>query len=161
VEQQARVIRSERDYAWVRVGGQSGCAACDAGKGCGAGIFGRLLQRRPVEVKVPNPLRVQPGQGVLLTIPDIVYLQLVLWLLGVPLAAGLVGALAGFQLVQPLGLASWASDLASLLAGLVMAVLVLRYSARRMSNALGESPLRLMEENRNSDLNYEVNCESH
>ena len=40
----------------VRVGGQSGCAACDAGKGCGAGLFGKLLRRNPVELELVNEI---------------------------------------------------------------------------------------------------------
>ncbi|MEJ2385650.1 MAG: hypothetical protein P8Y54_14930 [Xanthomonadales bacterium] len=52
IEQQGRVTGAAGSQVRVRLGGTSGCTTCDAGRGCGAGVFGRLLQRRPVELEL-------------------------------------------------------------------------------------------------------------
>ena len=160
IEQQARVLRNEGTQAWVQVGAQSGCPACDAGKGCGAGIFGRLLQRRPIELQVDNPRSAQPGQGVLLGIPDGTFLRLVFRMYGAPLLAGLAGALLGHQLATSITDATGAIDAASLAAGVLVAWGVFRYLGRRLDGVLGDMPVRMLDATESKDFKYEVNCEN-
>jgi sigma-E factor negative regulatory protein RseC len=103
IEQQGRVDAVEGGMAWVRVGGRSGCEACDAGRGCGAGVFARLLDSREARVRVPNSLHCAPGDPVLLGLPERTFLALVLRLYGLPLAAGLLGGALAFGLAGYLG----------------------------------------------------------
>jgi len=98
IEQQGKVLHLQGDSANVQIGATSGCPACDAGKGCGAGVFGRLLQRKPVIVELENTIGAQAGQSVSVGIPDSVFLRLLLRLYLFPLVAGLAGAGLGHYL---------------------------------------------------------------
>lgn len=121
IEQQGRVVRVSRTAAWVAVGGQSGCFACDAGRGCGAGIFGRLLRRKPLELAFDNPAGWPVGQAVTLGIPESVFLGLILRWYALPLVAGLVGAVICHHISGLYGVSKGGSDLftlAGLLAGI-------------------------------------------
>lgn len=101
IEQRGQVIGLEGGDAWVRIGGQSGCPACDAGEGCGAGLFGRLLNRSNTRVLVSNEARAEAGQAVVLGLEESAYLGLVLRLYGLPLVAGLAGAMLAVWLLGP------------------------------------------------------------
>ncbi len=136
IEQQGRVVAVAGDTASVRLGGMSGCPACDAGRGCGAGVFGRLLKRRPVVLELDNLARAEQGQAVMVGIPEGIFLRLVarfyLW----PLLAGLAGAVLGHYLS-----ASWfpgpvLTDLTALASGLFAGGMV----ARRNRAVSGEFP---------------------
>lgn len=101
IEQRGQVTGLEGDEAWVRIGGQSGCPACDAGKGCGAGLFGKLLNRSDTRVLVSNAARAQTGDVVVLGLDERAYLALVMRLYGLPLLAGLGGAVLAVLLMAP------------------------------------------------------------
>ncbi len=134
VEQQGVVVAVEDGDAWVRVGGQSGCPACDEGRGCGAGLFGRLLQRGEARVRVANRLGVRPGQAVTLGLREADFLSLVLRLYGLPLLAGLGGALGAWAIAAPrLGTAGWAIDLACAAGACLVGGLVLRHVRRGLA----------------------------
>ena len=102
IEQQGRVYAVENGMAWVQVGSRSGCEACDAGRGCGAGVFARLLDSREARVRVENTLGCAPGDPVLLGLPEHSYLVLVLRLYGLPLMAGLLAGVLAFGLATRL-----------------------------------------------------------
>lgn len=137
ITQQGRVIALEGDAALVRIGAASGCPACDAGKGCGAGIFGRLLRNRPVTIQVPNSLGAEVGQPVQFGIPEQRFLALVFRMYVVPLIAGLLGAAVGFGLAVRVGLQGLAADFGALAFAIGSAGLALVWIRRR----LGEFPL--------------------
>jgi len=102
IEQNVQVVRCQGKRLWVRLGSQTGCTACDNGNGCGAGVFAKLLQRKPVVLElVRNDMCVEPGQMVTLAFPEQVYIKLVFASYGWPLLAALVGAFAGH------GLGTW------------------------------------------------------
>ena len=96
IEQNVQVVSCQDERLWVRMGSQSGCSACDNGKGCGAGVFAKLLRRKPVVLELArNELSVKAGQMLTLAIPEQVYMRLVFDAYGWPLLAALAGALAG------------------------------------------------------------------
>ncbi len=95
IEQQGQVVAVVGEMARVRIGGSSGCPACDAGKGCGAGIFGRLVNRKPTVLELATGLDVRVGQVVMVGLPESVFLLLVTRLYLLPLLAGLAGAVVG------------------------------------------------------------------
>ena len=102
IEQNVQLVRCQGDRIWVRLGSQTGCTACDNGKGCGAGLFAKLLQRKPVMIELErNDIDAVPGQMVTLTFPEKVYLKLVMAYYGWPLLLVLTGAIAGH------GLGTW------------------------------------------------------
>ena len=102
-------------HAQVRLGGRSGCAACDAGKGCGAGIFSRLLRRRSLVLELYNSIGATQGQAVIVGLPERLFLGLVLRFYLLPLLAALAGAAIGHYL-------SWRSGASP---GLIDAVAVI------------------------------------
>ena len=145
IEQQGRVTAVEGDRARVRVGGRSGCAACDAGRGCGAGIFGRLLNRRPAEVRVVNRLGLRPGAPVRIGLSERAFLGLVMRLYGWPLLAGLGSAILAWAAISaPMGSVAWQSDLAVAAAGFLGGALALRVARRSLRRAFTRlSPVML------------------
>jgi len=118
IEQQGQVVSVAANRVFVRLGGRSGCAACDAGHGCGAGIFGRLLRRRPVVLEFDNCLAAKPGQAVMVGLPESRLLALASRFYLYPLLAGLVGAVFGHYLSMVLETATGAADALTALAAL-------------------------------------------
>mgnify|MGYP001078524621 CR=1 FL=1 len=133
IEQRGQVTELDGAHAWVRIGGQSGCPACDAGKGCGAGLFGRLLNRSETTIRVANKAHAKAGQGVVLGLDERAYLALVLRLYGLPLLAGLVGATLAVLFLGPLfGDALLARDMLALIGGTAFALMVLFIGRRHL-----------------------------
>jgi sigma-E factor negative regulatory protein RseC len=95
LEQQGRVVEQSGGIATISIGPVAACPACAAGKGCGAGVFGRLWQRKAVQVKLQSPTDAQPGDVVVVGIPESLFLGLVMRLYLRPLLMGLAGAVAG------------------------------------------------------------------
>ena len=127
IEQNVQVLRCDKESLWVRMGTQSGCTACDNGKGCGAGLFAKLIQRKPVILKLArNEMKVEAGQMLTLAFPGQVYMKLVLSSYGWPLMAALAGALAGYSLATWARLQPAATDAATLAGGVLAAWLALR-----------------------------------
>ena len=90
IEQQGQVVRLQQENVFVRVGATTGCLSCESGKGCGGGIFARLVPKKPVTLEVPITTQSpQPkiGQQVLLGIPDVFFLKWTALLFGAPLVA--------------------------------------------------------------------------
>ena len=120
IEQNVQVVRCAEQNIWVRLGSQSGCTACDNGKGCGAGVFAKLLQHKPAIIKLPQQgVDVEPGQMVTLAFPEQVYLRMVLIYYGWPLLAALAGAATAFGLGSRLQLGSVMLDIITLLGGVL------------------------------------------
>lgn len=135
IEQNVQVVRCQGDRLWVRLGSQSGCTACDNGNGCGAGLFARLLQRKPVVLELKrNDLSVEEGQMLTLAFPEQVYLKLVFASYGWPLLAALAGAFAGNALGVWLQLGLAAVDVLTLFAGLLAGWFVMRMIRTKTNN---------------------------
>jgi sigma-E factor negative regulatory protein RseC len=143
IEQQARVTRTVGGTAWVSLGGQSGCTACNAGQGCGAGLFGRLLRRRAVELTLANGIEARAGQAVMLGMPESLFLRLVFRLYGWPLVAGLAGALTGHQVAKGFMAGQGAADLLTL-AGMIAGAALTLAALRSRGLALPGGGIRLL-----------------
>ncbi|KAA9133277.1 SoxR reducing system RseC family protein [Marinihelvus fidelis] len=135
IEQQGRVVAVVDDRAIVRVGGQSGCTACDAGKGCGAGLFGRLLRCEPVELSLANTVTARAGDPVWLCIPEHRFLAMTAQLFALPLLAGLAGAFCA-ALVLPPSTDGAVADIVTGIAGLLAASVALLWARRRLPGSL-------------------------
>ena len=116
------------ERAQVLLGGRSGCSACDAGRGCGAGLFGRLLRRQPMTLQLDDPIGVEPGQAVIVGLPETLFLRLIGRFYLLPLLGGLGGAVAGHYVSVQLGLAAAGSDALTLAGAILLGVLVYRTS---------------------------------
>lgn len=142
-------MRVEGPLTWVRLGRSTGCPACEAGKGCGAGIFGKLLNRRHIDICVSSAARADAGSAVLLGISERLFLDLAWRLYGLPLLAGLAGGLIAHQLALRFEPTALWLDLAAVAGAIGAATVVFRWNARS-----GE---RLVKPNRGDDgLNSEI-----
>jgi sigma-E factor negative regulatory protein RseC len=127
IEQNVQVVRCQDERLWVRMGSQSGCTACDNGNGCGAGLFAKLLQRKPVVLELArNDMSVKPGQMLTLAFPERVYMKLILAFYAWPLLAALSGAFAGHWLGTTLQWDALLIDAGTLFGGLLAGGLVMR-----------------------------------
>jgi sigma-E factor negative regulatory protein RseC len=136
IEQNVQVVRCSDDRMWVRMGSQTGCTACDNGNGCGAGVFAKLLQKKPVIMELArSDANIKPGQMVTLGFPEQVYLKLVFAYYGWPLLAALAGAFAGYRFGIWVQASPAMVDLATLLGGLIAGGLLLR--SLRKGNGAG------------------------
>jgi len=126
IEQQGQAVSESAGRVRVRLGGRSGCAACEAGRGCGAGVFGKLLKRRAIELEFDNRVGARSGQAVIVGVPEALFLGLVMRFYLFPLLAGLAGAVLGHYLGWKLGVGAGGSDALALLAGLLAGAWVLR-----------------------------------
>jgi len=148
IEQQGRVVAVTGHLAEVRLGGSSGCVRCDAGEGCGAGVFGRLLKRKPVIVSLVNTVSAKPGQAVMVGIPDTLFLKMTARFYLAPLVAGVVGAAVGHYLSILGGVSPAGTDAITLLCGLASGAVVLvwnRADGREFSESVIVQLLRLVE----------------
>lgn len=145
ISQQGRVVAIKGDSVVVNIGGVSGCPACDAGQGCGAGIFGRLLRNRKVDIQVENIIGATGGQSVNIGISEHRFLGLVFSLYVWPLLAGLIGVALGFVAAIQIGLSDFFADMAGLVFGILVAVLALLYSRRRLKEFPYGSEVHLLE----------------
>ena len=123
IEQRGRVVAATAGRAWVRLGGQNGCARCDAGRGCGAGIFGRLLRGRSVVLEMDNAIDAGNGQPVVVGLPESWLLRLAGRFYLLPLLAGLGGAVIGHYLGTVSAKDPAVVDIWALLVGLAAGVI--------------------------------------
>ena len=130
IEQQGQVIAVSGDVASVRLGGSAGCSACDAGRGCGAGIFGRLLRRKPAVLELDNLIDVRVGQAVVVGLPESTFLQLVFRVYLLPLIAGLAGAVFGHYLSVLNQAGPVLTDGSALLGGLMAAAIAMTWNRK-------------------------------
>lgn len=144
LEQQGEVISTGGGRASVRLGGRSGCAACDAGNGCGAGVFGRLLRRRPVILEFENHLDAHPGQAVVVGIPEAWFLRLTARFYLFPLLAGLGGAACGHYLSVMFQAGSAGRDVMALAGALLSAAAAIRWSRARPVEFPGVEAVHLL-----------------
>ena len=141
IEQNVQVLRCDNKNLWVRMGTRSGCSACDNGEGCGAGLFSKLMRRKPVTLKLKREdVKVEAGQMLTLAFPEQVYLKMVFASYGWPLIAALAGAFAGYNLGKWLQFTPAIIDSATLLSGILAAWFVLRvFRSRNISQKILDS----------------------
>ena len=144
IEQQGVVVASSGGQAQVRLGGRAGCSACDAGRGCGAGIFGRLLRRRPVVLSLENALAAGQGQAVVVGLPETWFLTLVTRFYLYPLLAGLVGAILGHYVSSKFEPGAAVLDAAALLGALLAGMAAVWHNRRWSAEFSGRLDVHLL-----------------
>lgn len=84
--------------ALVEVSAEAVCARCAAGKGCGAGLFGKRETMRQIAVAVPERATIREGDTVKLVMQsrDLLVASAIVY--GWPLAGSVLGALFAWQL---------------------------------------------------------------
>jgi len=129
----------------VRIGGQTGCTACDEGRGCGAGLFGKLLKRNPVELELSNDTGAREGEAVQLGLSESLFMKLVFRLYAWPLIAGLTGAFVAYRLAVSAGASPGIVDLATAAGGVIGALLILIFWNRASKPDIGPGDIHLLD----------------
>ena len=144
LEQQGQVMAVSGRFATVRLGGNSGCPACDAGKGCGAGVFGRWFKRRPVTLDVVNEIDVRVGQTVMIGLPESLFLVLVFRLYLFPLVAGLAGLILGHYLSGVFDEVANFADGFALVGGIITGSVAIWWNRRALMEFPRQTSVHLM-----------------
>lgn len=100
----ARVVAVEAGGAWLESEGQSGCASCREGRGCGVSVFQRLFRLPRHRLYLPTEEALSVGDHVVIALSQRAVLTASLWLYLAPLVGLLVGALVAEMLFAREGL---------------------------------------------------------
>lgn len=95
IEETARVITCHGGLAKVQADRRSACGRCSAQGGCGTSLLDRVFGRKAVLMVARNPLRVQPGERVILGIEEKGLVQASLTLYALPLLGLILFAVLG------------------------------------------------------------------
>lgn len=119
IEETALVLSVTGARAEVETQRVSACGNCPTQAGCGAGgsLLGGLFGNRPSRLWVLNSIQAQPGERVVVGLPEQSLLRAAALLYGLPVAGLILGALAGQGVLAP-----WVStgeELAAALGGLL------------------------------------------
>lgn len=149
IEQQGRVLELQAQRVKVALGATSGCPACDAGQGCGAGIFGKLVSRKEqtlvLDRNLPDGhLQLEPGQAVIVGISEAFFLKLLVRLYLVPLLSALCGAALGHYIGNQMSLNGFSHDLLALMGALFLAALALFVNWKGKRLHVGQEQVQLL-----------------
>jgi len=70
IEERAKVVKLQDNLAIIEMQRQSGCQSCSLSGGCGVGSLGRLLGQRNQVYSIPNQQDLQPGESIIIGIPN-------------------------------------------------------------------------------------------
>ena len=142
IEQIAVVIRTDGQFALVEAQRESSCGQCNAKKGCGTGMLENSLGRRAMQLKAINLCNAQPGDEVVVAVPEKGFIKSAFFTYLLPLLLMLLGAVAAQQLSI---LRGWAyQDLAALAGaavGFVVALVILRQYSKKMEKDVHVQPV--------------------
>ncbi|MDJ0806006.1 MAG: SoxR reducing system RseC family protein [Gammaproteobacteria bacterium] len=100
IEESARVIAAEGDFALVETQASAACGACSSAGTCSTSVISGLFKRRHNRLRVLNPIDARPGQQVVIGLQEqaLVNASLLAYLL--PLICMLLLAVTGQQLAE-------------------------------------------------------------
>ena len=90
IEETATVVSCEGDLAEVKTERPTACGSCTARQGCGTALLARVLGNREPILRVANPIHAQPGERVVIGVPEsglvlaslLLYLVWLIYLIG-------------------------------------------------------------------------------
>jgi len=95
IEEDARIVDIQGDFAWVETQRKTVCGACAANKGCGTAVLAKVLGTRRSRIKVLNTLTLRAGDEVIIGLHEDAMVRGSLAVYAVPLLAMLIMALFG------------------------------------------------------------------
>lgn len=125
IEEHATVIAIEGDLAEVEAQRRGSCGSCAAKGACGTSLLDRFLGRRPLRLRVRNELAANPGDQVVIGVPESALLRAAAAAYLVPLIALILGAIGGQALAGLLDFGL--TELAATLGGVLGFLLSLRW----------------------------------
>ena len=126
IEENALVVATEGEYAWVETSRRSSCGSCEA-KGCGTGALSQVLGRRTQRLRVKNPIAADSGDQVVLGITESALLKGSIAVYLVPVLALLAGGIFGEMMAIQLNLPQEGTSIFLGLGALGLSLLWLRH----------------------------------
>lgn len=111
ITESATVIRCHGKQVEVEIQRQSVCNHCALESGCGTGAIGRLLGNRRKPITIDTDHSLQPGDQVLLSVPEAKLVRASMLVYGLPLLGMLIAGLAAHTLLM---LDEWMGVIAAL-----------------------------------------------
>ncbi|MCK4950264.1 MAG: SoxR reducing system RseC family protein [Gammaproteobacteria bacterium] len=100
IEETAKIVDLEGEYAWVETQRQSACSACAVNKGCGTATISKVLGQKRTRVRTINRLGAKSGDLVVIGIREQALVRGSIAVYAVPLLLLLAGGLFGDWLGQ-------------------------------------------------------------
>jgi len=117
IEEVATVMRVDGELAEVQTQRRSACGSCHAQEGCGTSVLAGLFGKRPVQLRVRNPVAAAPGDRVVVGLDEQAFQITSFVVYALPLLGLLLGAILGRMLGLDLALAN--TEPLSILGGLL------------------------------------------
>ena len=95
LEQEVTVVAVEGELAWVEGERKSACGKCGMRGGCGTGILQSVFSPPPVRFPVRNSHAAEPGDQVIIGVPESAFLKGSLLAYLMPILALILGAYLG------------------------------------------------------------------
>ena len=141
IEELAKVIDIDGEFAVVVAERQSACGGCTARAGCGTTWLAALLPRRRHCLSIRNDIGAQTGDTVILGLEEKLLQRSSLLLYAVPLIGLLAGAMLGEGASTAFGISA---ELGSIVAGLMGLSAALMFVRRRTTGDGGQQEVRLL-----------------
>lgn len=100
IKEQAKVISRQGRWVEIQMQRQSACNHCELNQGCGTGAIGRLLGHRSKPLLIESSFDLEPGDQVILGMPDSSFLKASLLIYGLPLISLILSAIVGQWLFE-------------------------------------------------------------
>lgn len=95
IEETAKVVKCEGEFAWVEAQRQTTCGSCAANKGCGTSVLAKIVGKKVSRMKAINQARAQEGDTVIVGMKEAALLKGSLAVYMLPLVFMLVFAVTG------------------------------------------------------------------
>jgi sigma-E factor negative regulatory protein RseC len=138
IEETAKIVELEGEFAWVETQRKSACGACAVNKGCGTATIAKVLGKKRTRVRAINRLNAKLGDQVVIGIPEQALVRGSIAVYAVPLVFLLLGGMFG----EWLGQGSDSEGLTILfgLLGLGAGFLWLIYFSKKISSSSSYQP---------------------
>lgn len=144
IEQTAVVVQIDGQFALVEAQRESSCGQCSAQKGCGTGVLAKSIGQRVMRVKVLNQCNAQPGDEVIVGMPEKGFIKSALITYLLPLLLMLFGAIIAQQIAL---FNAWVAHdgvtLMGAFAGFALALLLLRRFSKKLARDPSAQPVVL------------------
>lgn len=100
IEETAKIVELEGEFAWVETQRESACGACAVNKGCGTATIAKVLGKKRTRVRAINRLNAKLGDEVVIGIQEQALVRGSIAVYAVPLVFLLLGGMLGEWLGQ-------------------------------------------------------------
>ena len=100
IEETAKIVELEGEFAWVETQRQSACGACAVNKGCGTATIAKVLGKKRTRIRAINRLNAKLGDEVIIGIQEQALVRGSIAVYAVPLVLLLIGGMFGEWLGQ-------------------------------------------------------------